>query len=192
MQFSSLFKPTPTRQPSPPPLYVPSPHPSVASSFPRPSSPTRTLYTKDKQYHSTNPYPPTILPPTSSPDHHELDQCRLPAHLTSRPLLFLTLLSPPVLGIIIILTSLILITSQSHSQIASAKREILAGCAAAEKVLVALNALPDVLEEKSLAATVELISRSVRGVGTALMLALNVVRAVLEFLIDTFRSVGQG
>lgn len=97
-----------------------------------------------------------------------------------------------MLGIIIILTSLILITSQSHSQIASAKREILAGCAAAEKALVALNALPDVLEEKSLAATVELISRSVRGVGTALMLALNVVRAVLEFLIDTFRSVGQG
>lgn len=130
------------------------------------------------------------LHPKNLPTPKNLDSTpsRLPPYLTQRPLLFLNLLAPPVLGVLIVLITLILVSTQSNHQVSSAKREILAGCAAAQNALSSLNAIPSILEDQSRRATAQLIAKSVRAVGQALILAITVIEAVLIFLVDTFRK----
>lgn len=113
---------------------------------------------------------------------------RLPPYLNSPSLLALNVLSPPVFGIIIALTTLVLLSSQNHASIASAKKEILAGCNAAQKAVGTLEALPKLLQEKSLETSVEAVEKSVRGVGKGLMMVIVVLEAIVKFLIDTLRS----
>jgi hypothetical protein len=83
---------------------------------------------------------------------------RLPPYLDSRTLLPLSVLSPPILGLIILLTSLLLLSTQTNLNVASAKKEIMAGCSAAQHALVTLKAIPDVLEQKSQGPSVDFVS----------------------------------
>ncbi|CED83256.1 Plasma membrane fusion protein PRM1 [Phaffia rhodozyma] len=112
----------------------------------------------------------------------------LPPYLNPPALLALNMLSPPVLGIIIALVTLLVFKTQNHSMVTNAKKEIMAGCLAAEKALGTLEAIPSLLEEKSLKATAKAVQASVRGVGKGLVMIITVLEAVITFLIDTFRS----
>lgn len=107
----------------------------------------------------------TFRSPTNQPPP------RLSNHLSSKPLLWLSILSPPILGIIIVLVTLLLISATSKSQVAASKREIMAGCNAAQKALVALKAVPDLMEEQSKKALVLSVEASVKLAGKTLMLA---------------------
>lgn len=122
---------------------------------------------KDQDHHNDNfdPYPDPPYPSSSPPPY------RLSSHLQSRSLLLLSVLSSPILGIIIVLVTLLLISATSKSQVAASKREILAGCNSAQKALVALRAVPDLMEEQSRKALVKTVEAGVRGSGKALMLA---------------------
>ncbi|KAL7411101.1 hypothetical protein BDY24DRAFT_417439 [Mrakia frigida] len=125
----------------------------------------------------------TFRSPTNQPPP------RLSNHLSSKPLLWLSILSPPILGIIIVLVTLLLISATSKSQVAASKREIMAGCNAAQKALVALKAVPDLMEEQSKKALVLSVEASVKLAGKTLMLAVTILEAVLTFLIDSYRSI---
>lgn len=120
-------------------------------------------------------------PPPSSPSSKELPLAPhpppasahdpLPPYLTSRPLLALTLLSPPVLALLLALFTLTLLATQATGSVAAAKREILAGCTAAEQASRALEHVPAIMKEQSERALAKAVEAAVHGVGTVLMLA---------------------
>jgi hypothetical protein len=112
----------------------------------------------------------------------------LPPYLTSRPLLCLTLLSPPILALLLALFTLTLLATQATGSVAAAKREILAGCTAAERASRVLDHVPALMREQGEKALKKAVEGGVSGVGVVLMLAITIIQEVLKFLVDTFRS----
>lgn len=156
-----------------------------------------------------------LLRPTPSEDQLPPPPAEpLPPYLTSRPLLFLTLLSPPILALLLALFTLTLLATQATGLVAAAKREILAGCTAAERASRVLDHVPALMREQSEKAIKKAVEGGVSGVGIVLMLAcvwplplfsscrrtltlppfhplpnsITIIQEVLKFLIDTFRS----
>lgn len=155
----------------PPPSYTAPPPPPSKEGLPTVPEKSPSAYHFQTANSLSSPPPP-----------------RLASHLKSRSLLALQVLSPPVLAILIVLITLIITTTGAHVQVDGAKREILAGCASAQKALAALRAVPEMLEEKSRETSIEAVEVSVRGVGKALILALTVIEALISFLVDTYQA----
>lgn len=130
-----------------------------------------------------------LLEPTPTADQLPPPPAKpLPPYLTSRPLLCLTILSPPILALLLALFTLILLANQATGSVDAAKREILAGCTAAERASRVLDHVPALMREQGEKALKKAVEGGVTGVGIVLMLAMTVIQEVLKFLVDTFRS----
>jgi len=127
------------------------------------------------------------LPPPPTYDAH-YTSTGLKPYLELPHLLSLTWLAYPILSLIFIAFRLQLSLDSSQDAIASAKDNLLASCKAAERAATTAASMPRFMA----VATNEQIADAVNGTMNAaratLVLALTIMEAVINFMIDIYRS----
>ncbi|ORY24192.1 hypothetical protein BCR39DRAFT_582344 [Naematelia encephala] len=129
------------------------------------------------------PYPPSNIPsqPTSS--------STLTPYLTLPPRLLLTTLSPALLPLILTIAHLIANRSSTASLASSLKSSVLSACAGLATGAASLQTMPRYLAMQTNAAAIQAGQATIIGIGTALMDVVTILEVVLNFMVDTYRSM---
>jgi hypothetical protein len=78
--------------------------------------------------------------------------------------------------------------ASSEDAVASAKNDLLASCKAAEQAATAAASMPRYLAIATNEQFADAINGSMDAAQSALVLSLTVMEAIIDFIIDTFRS----
>ncbi|KAF8196767.1 hypothetical protein K438DRAFT_743018 [Mycena galopus ATCC 62051] len=134
----------------------------------------------------TSPHSWTAAPPTY--DAHSLDSTQLRPYLQLPHLLSLTWLAYPILSLVFVVFRLQLSLSSSQDAVASAKSDILASCQAAEKAATAAASMPRYMAIATNEQFATAVNDSMEAAREALILALTIMEAIINFIVDTYRS----
>ncbi|KAJ6485856.1 hypothetical protein C8R45DRAFT_1098609 [Mycena sanguinolenta] len=125
-------------------------------------------------------------PPTY--DAHSIDSTQLRPYLQLPHLLSLTWLAYPILSLIFIAFRLQLSLASSQDAVASAKNDFLASCQAAEKAATAAASMPRYMAIATNEQFASAVNDSMNAARETLILALTIMEAIINFIVDTYRS----
>ncbi|KAF9567948.1 hypothetical protein CPC08DRAFT_702777 [Agrocybe pediades] len=109
-------------------------------------------------------------------------------YLQLRHLLSLTWLAYPILSLIFIAFRLQLSLADAQNSIASAKDTLIASCKAAEEAATSATSMPRFLALATNKQYADAVNGSLNAARAALILSLTVMEAVINFIIDLYRS----
>ena len=126
----------------------------------------------------------SVPPPTY--DDHSITT--LTPYLQLPHLLSLTWLAYPVLSLVFVAFRLQLSLASAQDGIADAKNDLLASCQAAEKAATAAASMPRYMALATNQQFADAVNGSMDAARDALILSLTVMEAIINFVIDTYRS----
>jgi hypothetical protein len=103
-------------------------------------------------------------------------------------LLSLTWLAYPILSLLFIAFRLQISSASAQDSIASAKENLLASCRAAEKAATASASMPRYMALATNQQFADAVNGTMNGAREALILALTAMEAIINFLVDIYRS----
>ncbi|KAF7289502.1 Plasma membrane fusion protein PRM1 [Mycena chlorophos] len=103
-------------------------------------------------------------------------------------ILSLTWLFYPILSLIIVIFRLQISLATSQNDVAGAKSDFLSSCQAAERAATAAASMPRYMAEVTNERIVDAVNDSMNAARAALILALTVMEAIINFIIDVYRS----
>lgn len=112
----------------------------------------------------------------------------LKPYLNLPHLLSLTWLAYPILSLLFVAFRLAMSSVTAKDAVGDAKADLLASCAAAEKAATSAASLPRYMASATNRQISDAINGTMNGAQEALVLALTVLEAILNFVIDTYRS----
>jgi hypothetical protein len=121
-------------------------------------------------------------------ESHSTFSTTLKPYLELPHLLSLTWLAYPVLSLLFVAFRLQLSLSSSQDALANAKDDILTGCKAAEKAATAAANMPRFMAAATNRQFADAVNDSMDGARAALVLSLTVMEAIINFIVDTYRS----
>ncbi|KAH6913878.1 plasma membrane fusion protein PRM1 [Coprinopsis sp. MPI-PUGE-AT-0042] len=104
-------------------------------------------------------------------------------------LLSLTWLAYPILSIIFVAFRLHASLDSSQDTIASAKANLLASCKAAEQAATSAASMPRYMAIASNEQVVDAVNGTLRAARATLVMSLTIMEAVINFIIDLYRSI---
>ena len=108
----------------------------------------------------------------------------LTPYLTLPHLLSLTWLAYPILSLLFVAFRLQISSGAAQDAVADAKGNLLTSCTAAQTAATSAASLPRFLAEGTNQQVVDAVNATLEGARIALTLALTVLEAVLEFIVD--------
>ncbi|KAJ7091868.1 plasma membrane fusion protein PRM1 [Mycena belliarum] len=130
---------------------------------------------------SWNAAPPTY-------DAHSIDSTQLRPYLQLPHLLSLTWLAYPILSLVFVVFRLQLSLASSQDAVASAKRDLLTSCKAAEKAATAAASMPRYMAAATNEQFARAVNDSMNAARATLVLALTMMEAIINFIVDIYRS----
>ncbi|KIL62559.1 hypothetical protein M378DRAFT_755866 [Amanita muscaria Koide BX008] len=103
-------------------------------------------------------------------------------------LLSLTWLAYPIISLLFVAFRLQLSFESSQNAVASAKSDLLAACTAAEKAATSAASLPRYLAIATNIQVADAVNGTIKGARELLTLALTGMEAVINFIVDIYRS----
>ncbi|KAI6021507.1 hypothetical protein BKA83DRAFT_4282863 [Pisolithus microcarpus] len=103
-------------------------------------------------------------------------------------ILSLTWLAYPILSLIFIIFRLQLSSAESQTAVANAKGDLLSACNAAEQAATSAASMPRYLAIATNQQFADAVNGTMNGARAALILALTCMEAIINFLIDIYRS----
>jgi hypothetical protein len=103
-------------------------------------------------------------------------------------LLSLTWLAYPIISLLFIAFRLQISSASAQDSVVSAKQNLLASCQAAETAAGATASMPRYMAAATNQQFIDAVNGSLNGAREALILALTVMEAVINFLVDIYRS----
>ncbi|KAJ7693388.1 hypothetical protein B0H17DRAFT_933098 [Mycena rosella] len=134
----------------------------------------------------TSPNSWTAAPPTY--DAHSMESTQLRPYLHLSHLLSLTWLAYPILSLVFVVFRLQLSLASSQDAVASAKGDLLTACKAAEKAATAAASMPRYMAIATNEQITSAVNDSMNAARAALILALTVMEAIINFIVDIYRS----
>lgn len=125
-------------------------------------------------------------PPTY--DAHSLDSRQLRPYLQLPHLISLTWLAYPILSLIFVVFRIQLSLASSQDAVASAKSDLLTSCKAAEKAATAAASMPRYMAIATNEQFASAVNDSMNAAREALILALTIMEAIINFIVDIYRS----
>ncbi|KAJ7850062.1 hypothetical protein B0H14DRAFT_3452234 [Mycena olivaceomarginata] len=125
-------------------------------------------------------------PPTY--DAHSLDSTQLRPYLQLPHLISLTWLAYPILSLIFVVFRIQLSLASSQDAVASAKSDLLTSCKAAEKAATAAASMPRYMAIATNEQFASAVNDSMNAAREALILALTIMEAIINFIVDIYRS----
>lgn len=125
------------------------------------------------------------IPP---PTYETVSSTTLTPYLQLPHLLSLTWLAYPIISLVFVAFRLQLSLDDATKGIASAKEDLLASCSAAEKAATSAASMPRYLALASNRQIVDAVNGSMNAARATLVLALTMMEAIINFIIDTYRS----
>ncbi|KAJ7745438.1 hypothetical protein DFH07DRAFT_942850 [Mycena maculata] len=133
---------------------------------------------------STNSW--NAAPPTY--DAHSIDSTQLRPYLQLPHLLSLTWIAYPILSLAFVVFRIQLSLSSSQDAVASAKSDLLTACQAAEKAATAAASMPRFMAIATNEQFTNAVNDSMNAARATLVLALTMMEAIINFIVDTYRS----
>lgn len=112
----------------------------------------------------------------------------LKPYLQLHHILSLTWLAYPVISLLFVIFRLQLSSDQAQSSVANAKDDLLTACQAAELAATAAASMPRYLAMATNQQFADAVNGTMNGAREALVLALTCMEAIINFLIDIYRS----
>ncbi|GJE97726.1 Plasma membrane fusion protein [Phanerochaete sordida] len=103
-------------------------------------------------------------------------------------LLSLTWLAYPILSLLFVAFRLQLSSASAQDAVTNAKDDLLASCQAAEKAATAAASMPRYMAAATNVRIAEAVNGTMNGARAALVLALTVMEAIINFIVDLYRS----
>jgi hypothetical protein len=103
-------------------------------------------------------------------------------------LLSLTWLAYPILSLLFVVFRLQLSSSASQDAVANAKGDLLASCRAAEQASTAAASMPRFLATATNQQIADAANGTMNAAREALVLSLTVMEAIIDFIVDIYRS----
>lgn len=175
-----------SRPPSPDPYRVPiSPHSSPFKAYhPQTTSTVRP---------SGMSYPPPLPPADEKGQPHDSDERKdddgLKPFLGLAPRLWLTAFNPGFLPLIFTIAHLAATRASTQELAAQLKQSVLDACGSIASGAGALQALPRYLAMQTNDQVLRATRATVLAVGSALMDCVTVIEVVVNFIVDTYRSL---
>jgi hypothetical protein len=127
-------------------------------------------------------------PPVYDSHSHSVPTTTLKPYLELPYILSLTWLAYPILSLLFVAFRLQISSASAQDSISTAKANLLASCRAAETAATATASMPRYLAEVSNQQFVDAVNATLNGARETLVLSLTVMEAVINFLIDIYRS----
>jgi hypothetical protein len=153
-----------------------------------------------QHYHSTSTLPPTphtpfpppnnlpgLASPTRSTSHASSTPLR--PYLTLAPRLLLATLSPALLPLILTIAHLLQNRSSTASMADTLRDSLLSACAGLAKGAASLQMMPRYIAIKTNEQMLRTSQAMILAVGAGLMDIITIINVVVEFMIDTYRSL---
>ncbi|KAK7043267.1 plasma membrane fusion protein prm1 [Paramarasmius palmivorus] len=130
------------------------------------------------------------LPPPPHYDAHSTTyiSSSLKPYLELPHLLSLTWLAYPILSLLFVAFRLQLSLASSQDAVASAKANLLASCKAAEQAATSAASMPRFLAIATNEQFADAVNGTMRAARATLVLALTIMEAIINFIIDIYRS----
>lgn len=103
-------------------------------------------------------------------------------------ILSLTWLASPILSLLFVAFRLHLSSDSAVAAVGSAKSDLLTGCQAAQKAASAAASMPRFMAAATNEQISDAVNASMEAAREALILALTIMEAVINFFVDTYRS----
>lgn len=135
--------------------------------------------------------PPTRYltpPPVYDPSIRSPASTTLTPYLQLSHLYSLTWLAYPILSLLFVAFRLQLSSDSSQDAVANAKGDLLTSCAAAEKAATAAASMPRYMATATNQQFADAVNGSMNAAREALVLALTVMEAIINFIVDIYRS----
>ncbi|WVF65374.1 hypothetical protein IAT40_000101 [Kwoniella sp. CBS 6097] len=131
------------------------------------------------------PYSPRAPSQTSS----GTPTTQLRPYLSLFPRILLTFFSPCLLPIILTIAHLIQNRSSTASLSASAKQSVLSACSGLAKGAASIQTMPRYLAMQTNEEMIRATQASIRAIGSMLMDAVKIIEVVVNFIVETYRSL---
>lgn len=115
-------------------------------------------------------------------------QTTLTPYLQLSHRLSLTWLAYPILSLLFVAFRLQLSSASAQDAADRAKDDLIASCRAAEKAATAAASMPRYMARATNEQIVDAVNGTMRGARAALILALTVMEAIINFIVDMYRS----
>lgn len=112
----------------------------------------------------------------------------LKPYLQLSHILSLTWLAYPILSLLFVVFRLQLSSASSQNAVASAKGDLLASCSAAERAATAAASMPRYMAIATNQQFADAVNGTMNGAREALVLALTVMEAIINFIVDMYKS----
>ncbi|RXW22981.1 hypothetical protein EST38_g2857 [Candolleomyces aberdarensis] len=123
------------------------------------------------------------------PPSYDAPHTTLTPYLQLSHLLSLTWLAYPIISLIFVAFRLSSSLDAAKDAIASAKDNLLASCRAAEEAATSAASMPRYMALATNQQFADAVNASLRGARQALTLSLTVMEAIINFIIDLYRSI---
>ncbi|KAI0339855.1 hypothetical protein BDW22DRAFT_1399493 [Trametopsis cervina] len=118
----------------------------------------------------------------------DLRSTTLTPYLQLSHLLSLTWLAYPILSLLFVAFRLQLSSASAQTAVDSAKDDLLTSCLAAEQAATAAASMPRYMAAATNAQIADAVNGTMRGARATLVLALTIMEAIINFIVDTYRS----
>lgn len=112
----------------------------------------------------------------------------LKPYLTLPYILSLTWLAYPIISLLFVAFRLQISSSSAQDAVSDAKGNLLTSCSAAEKAATAAASLPRYMAQGSNKQIADAVNGTMNAARATLVLALTILEAVINFVIDIYRS----
>jgi hypothetical protein len=137
---------------------------------------------------SVSPPPIRWMSPPPVYDAPPVSNSGLTPYLQLSHILSLVWLAYPILSLMFIAFRLHLSSASAQRAIDNAKGDFLSGCLAAQRAASSAASLPRFMAVATNEQISDAINASMRGAREALVLSLTVMEAIINFIVDTYRS----
>jgi hypothetical protein len=129
-----------------------------------------------------------MSPPPLYDSQSAVSNSGLTPYLQLPHILSLTWLAYPILSLIFIAFRLQLSSDSAQKAVENAKSDLLAGCLAAQRAASSAANMPRFMAVATNEQIADAINASMNGAREALILSLTVMEAIINFIVDTYRS----
>jgi hypothetical protein len=133
---------------------------------------------------------PFMRTPTPPPSYGSpaLAGSGLKPYLELPHLLSLSWLAYPILSLLLIAFRLIISSNSAQDDVGRAKADMIAACAAAERAATGAASLPRYMALATNVRIENAVNDTLEGAREALVLALTIMEAIINFIVDIYRS----
>ncbi|TFK53705.1 hypothetical protein OE88DRAFT_1696764 [Heliocybe sulcata] len=136
----------------------------------------------------TSPRMRGMTPPPGYDAHLYQSSSTLKPYLELPHLLSLTWLAYPILSLLFIAFRLEISSASAQDAVSNAKGDLLTSCKAAEQAATAAASMPRFMAQATNAQIADAVNGTMNAARAALVLSLTVMEAIINFLIDIYRS----